>query len=145
MQEKHLEGDGVNSEFSYELKIAGSNLFLIMLTVLSLFILAAVIGGDLVDWDVLGFEVLLPFFVAIMVCEWVKTLSDPLIDVIAVHAGSLFKWVICRYFAVFGTGSMLCILCISVFCFRMLQPLKCLLYISARLFSCRRWACLFPF
>lgn len=62
MQEKHLEGDGVNSEFSYELKIAGSNLFLIMLTVLSLFILAAVIGGDLVDWDVLGFEVLLPFF-----------------------------------------------------------------------------------
>ncbi len=99
---------------AYERKITGNNPIWVILTVLTVFTLACLSGGDLVNWAYLGFEILLPFFVSIMVCEWVKTLSDPLMDVIAVHADSLFRWVAGRYLFVFGLASLLCLMCMAV-------------------------------
>lgn len=98
---------------SLERKIAGNNFLFIILSVLTLFTLVTARGSDLVDWGTVGFEVLMPFFVAIMVCEWVKTLSDPLIDVITVQARSLFLWVVGRFLVVFGLVGALCVACMA--------------------------------
>jgi len=68
-------------------------------------------GGDLVNWHVLGFEVVFPFLIAILVCEWVQTLSDPMIDIIIVHSKSLFSWVAGRFLVVTGIPGVICIIC----------------------------------
>lgn len=104
----------MNVELSYERKITGNNILWIIPSVLALFTLVACIGGDLINWGTFGFEVLIPFFVTIMVCECVKTLADPLIDVIAVHAKSMFLWVVGRFLVVFGIASVFCGACMTV-------------------------------
>ena len=50
-----------------ELKIAGSNLYLISAVFVVAFIFLAWFGGDLLNLSILGFEVIFPFFTAIAV------------------------------------------------------------------------------
>lgn len=86
-----------------ELKIAGSNLYLISAAFVVAFIFLAWLGGDLLNLSNLGFEVIFPFFAAIAVGEWGKTRADENYDVIAAQSKSLFGWVITRYVAIMGT------------------------------------------
>lgn len=98
----------------YERKIAGNNVLWIMSLVLAVFLLVAGNGGELINWGTFGFEVLIPFFTAIMVCEWVRTLSDPLIEVLIVHTKSLFRWIAIRFLVVFGVTGIFCITCMVI-------------------------------
>lgn len=86
-----------------ELKIAGSNLYLISAVFVVAFIFLAWFGGDLLNLSILGFEVIFPFFAAIAVGEWGKTRADENYGVIAAQSKSLFGWVITRYAAIMGT------------------------------------------
>lgn len=94
-----------------ERKRCGVNITLITATVLIAFIAFCMLDGDLVSWPLLGFEVIFPFLIAILVCEWVQTLSDPMIDVVIVHSKSLFRWVLGRYLVVVGISGVMCIIC----------------------------------
>ncbi len=100
----------MNTVIRLEQKIVGSQLVWITLAVLTCFLVLCSIGGDLVNWAYLGFEIIMPFCVTIMVCEWVRTLSDPIIDMIIVHSRFLFGWLVKRFLAVFGLTSMLCVI-----------------------------------
>jgi hypothetical protein len=101
------------SLFAIEWKRCGANVALITLATLSAFTVICVTGGDLIDFSLLGFEVICPFLIALLVCEWVQTLSDPMIDVIVVHSKSLFWWVAGRFFVVAGISGALCIVCMA--------------------------------
>ena len=56
------------------------------------------------------FEVVYPFFAAIVVGEWGKTRSDGNFDLIAAQCESLFPWVLRRYTAAFGGASLFAVL-----------------------------------
>lgn len=84
-----------------EKKIVGSNILWITLLLLGSYIALCVTGGDLVNWVYLGFEVMLPFYAAISVCEWVRTRSDPVFELVLAQAKSLFFWVVRRFLLVF--------------------------------------------
>lgn len=88
-----------------------ANITLITTAALMAFTILCITGGDLVILPILGFEVFFPFLIAILVCEWVSTLSDPMIDVIVVQSKSLFKWVTGRFLVVTGISGVLCINC----------------------------------
>ncbi len=88
-----------------------ANIALITTAVLMAFTVLCITGGDLVSLPILGFEVIFPFLIAILVCEWVPTLSDPMIEVIVVQSKSLFKWVTGRFLVVTGISIVLCITC----------------------------------
>ncbi len=100
----------MNTVIRLEQKIAGSQLVWITISVLVCFLVLCATGGDLVNWTYLGFEIIMPLCVTIMVCEWVKTLSDPIIDMIIVHSRFLFGWLVKRFLAVFGLTSILCVI-----------------------------------
>lgn len=102
-----------------ELKIAGSNLFLISIAFAAALIFLAVIAGDLLDLSSMGFEVIFPFFSSIAIGEWGKTRADDNYDVIASQSKSLFKWVASRYFAIWGTVSLMAVVTmVAVFLIR---------------------------
>jgi len=94
-----------------ESKKCGASITWISTAVLIAFVIICAMGGDLVSWPLLGFEVIFPFLTAILVCEWVQTLSDPMIDVIIVNSRSLFRWVAGRFLVVVGISGALCIIC----------------------------------
>jgi len=94
-----------------ESRKCGVNIIWITAVVLTAFTVLCIMGGDLINWPLLGFEVICPFLIAILVCEWVQTLSDPMIDVVIVHSKSLFGWVAGRFLVVAGISSTLCIAC----------------------------------
>jgi hypothetical protein len=99
------------SVMSIEWKKCGVNITWITATVLIAFIILCAMGGDLVNWPLLGFEVILPFLIAILACEFTQTLSDPMIDIVIVHSKSLFKWVLGRFLVVVGLSGTLCLIC----------------------------------
>jgi hypothetical protein len=95
----------------YESRIAGVNIYWISALIISVFSFFCITGGELVNWNYLGYEVVLVFYCSIAVSEWVKTRSDPMFEVILAQTGSIFGWVLARYlfvyavtgvFAVFG-------------------------------------------
>lgn len=85
-----------------ERKIAGNGFFVIALFVLTGLLILLLTGGNLIDLNVLGFEVIMPFAAAALMCESVKTRSDPMFDVILANAKSLFAWVVRKFLYVFG-------------------------------------------
>jgi len=93
-----------------ERKIAGGNILWITILVLISYIVICITGGELIDWVYLGFEVMLPFYTAIAVSEWVRTKSDPLLEIIIVHARSLFLWVLGRFIYIFGITTTLSVI-----------------------------------
>jgi len=99
------------SVIAIESKKCCVNIIWITAAVLIAFVIFCTMGGDLVSWHLLGFEVIFPFLIAILVCEWVHTLSDPMIDVIIVHSKSLFRWVAGRFLVVVGISGVMCIIC----------------------------------
>lgn len=99
------------SVMAIERKKCSVNIIWITAVVLVAFTVLCITGGDLVNWSLLGFEVICPFLIAILVCECVQTLSDPMIDVIIVHSKSLFGWVAGRFLVVVGISGALCIAC----------------------------------
>jgi len=117
VRQKILEGALTLTVMSIEIRKCGINVVWITAAVLVAFIILCITGGDLVNLPVLGFEVMCPFLIAILVCEWVETLSDPMIDVIWVHSKSLFQWVLNRFIVVAGISGTLCALC--MFCLRL--------------------------
>ena len=94
-----------------ESKKCGVNILLITSAVLIAFTVLCITGGDLVNLSLLGFEIICPFLIALLVSEWVQTLSDPMIDVVIVHSKSLFAWVVGKFFVVAGISGALCIVC----------------------------------
>jgi len=99
------------SVLKIEARRMGANVTIITASALIAITLLSMTGGDLVNLSLLGFEVLCPILIAILVCEWVQTLSDPMIEIIMVHSRSLFAWVVGRYIVVTGISGMLCVLC----------------------------------
>ncbi len=89
-----------------ELKIAGSNLYIISIALVTVLILFAIFAGDLLDLSSLSFEVIFPFFAAIAIGEWGKTRADDNYDVITAQSKSVFQWVMLRYIAIMGMVSL---------------------------------------
>lgn len=88
-----------------ELKIAGSNLYIVSMALVVFLVFLSLFAGELLNVSSIGFEVIFPFYAAIAVGEWGKTKSDDNFDVIAAQSSSVFKWLAIRYIAVMGVVS----------------------------------------
>lgn len=88
-----------------ELKIAGSNLYIVSAALVVFLVFLSLFAGELLDVSSIGFEVIFPFYAAIAVGEWGKTKSDDNYDVIAAQGRSVFRWLVIRYIAVMGVVS----------------------------------------
>lgn len=90
----------------YESKIIGINPLWISALLVGTFLIVCATGGDNISWGHLGFEVIFPFYMAIIIGEWCKTRTDPMFDVISAQGKSLFGWIIRRFLLLFGTASI---------------------------------------
>ncbi len=97
-----------------ELKIMGINPILISFAFITVFVLLALLTGDLLNLSCIGFEVIFPFYAAIAIGEWGRTRADDNYDVIASQGRSLFVWVFFRFLAVFATISLNAVLCMAI-------------------------------
>lgn len=86
----------------YEIKILGINPLWISFLLTATFLFVCGTGGNNVNWGYLGFEVLFPFYAAIVIGEWCKTRTDPMFEVISTQGKSLFGWIIRRFVLLFG-------------------------------------------
>lgn len=93
-----------------ELKIAGSNLYIISMILVVFLVFLAVFAGELLNISSVGFEVIFPFYAAIAVGEWGKTKSDDNYDVIVAQSKSVFEWLAIRYIAVMGMVSIFAVI-----------------------------------
>lgn len=93
-----------------EIKVFGINFFIVSAVFAIILIVLSILAGELLDFFPVSFEVIFPFFAAIVVGEWGKTRADNNFDIIAAQSTSLFKWVLFRYIAAFGTASIFAIL-----------------------------------
>ena len=64
-----------------EVKIFGINFFIVSVAFTVTMIVLSIIAGDLLDFYPVSFEVIFPFFVAIVVGEWGKTRADSNFDI----------------------------------------------------------------
>lgn len=122
---------------NFELKIAGINPVLIFLAVTMIFALLAAFTGELLRLSLVGFEVIFPIFTSIGVSEWGRTRADDNYDIIAAQSSSVFRWVLCRFIAVFAEGSMFALISmvlVSALRRDMTVPEMLLLYISPAFF-----------
>ena len=87
----------------YESKIIGINPFWISALLTATFLIVCATGGRNVNWGYLGFEVIFPFYMAIVIGEWCKTRSDQMFDVISAQGKSLFAWIVRRFVLIFGS------------------------------------------
>lgn len=94
----------------YESKMIGMNPFWISVLLTTAFLIVSTTGGSNVDWGYLGFEVIFPFYAAIVIGEWCKTRTDPMFDVIAAQTNALFIWVARRFLLLFGITTSFSIL-----------------------------------
>lgn len=86
----------------YESKIAGINPLWISALLTATFLFVCGTGGNNVNWGYLGFEVLFPFYAAIVIGEWCKTRTDPMFEVISAQGKSLLAWIVRRFILLFG-------------------------------------------
>lgn len=86
----------------YESKIIGINPLWITTLLTVTFLIVCATGGKNVDWGYLGFEVIFPFYMAIVIGEWCKTRTDPMFDPISAQGNSLFLWILRRFVLLFG-------------------------------------------
>ena len=89
-----------------EAQIFGINFWIVSAAVGAATIAFSLLAGELLDFYPAIFEVVYPFFAAIVVGEWGKTRSDGNFDLIAAQCESLFPWVLRRYTAAFGGASL---------------------------------------
>lgn len=90
----------------YESKIIGKNPIWISALLTITFLIVCKMGGNNVHWGFLGFEVIFPFYMSIVIGELVKIRTDPMFDVISAQGKSVFIWILRRYILLF---SMVCI------------------------------------
>lgn len=93
-----------------EIKVFGINFFIVSAAFAAAWTALSMLAGELLDFYPASFEVIYPFFAAIVVGEWGKTRADDNFDMIAAQSKSLFRWVLFRYIAAFGTSSVFAIL-----------------------------------
>ncbi len=95
-----------------EMKLMGRNFFLVSsaVTFAAVGIAAA---GELLVFDPLCYEVLFPFFTAVVVGEWGKTRADRNFDIIASQSRCLFRWVLLRYITGFALAGGFAVLCMA--------------------------------
>lgn len=96
--------------FKLESKIIGINILWITMLVFILFTLVLLTGGSNIDIVTLFFEIFMPVYMMIVICETVKTKFDPAIENILINAVSYFRLVVARYCMAFGFISILSIL-----------------------------------
>lgn len=94
----------------YEIKIIGINPLWISTLLIGAFLTVCATGGDNVNWGYLGFEVIFPFYMAVVIGEWCKTRTDPMFDGISVSGKSLFGWIVRRFILLFGAISVFAII-----------------------------------
>ena len=90
------------SNIKFERKIIGFSLYWISILAVGTFLFLRSMGGNLINWNTLGCEVIFPFYAAIMTGECVKTRSDPMFEVFEAQSRSLFRWVFLRYLYTFA-------------------------------------------
>ena len=86
----------------YEIKILGINPLWISALLVGAFLIVCGTCGSNINWGYLGFEVLFPFYAAIVIGEWCKTRTDPMFEVISAQGKSLFGWIVRRFVLLFG-------------------------------------------
>lgn len=88
----------------YESKITGINPLWISALLTATFLFVCGAGGNNVNWGYLGFEILFPFYAAIVIGEWCKTRTDPMFEVVSAQSKSLFGWIVRRFVLLFGVA-----------------------------------------
>ena len=89
-----------------ELKIIGVNPIWISALLTGVFLAVCATGGENVHWGYLGFELIFPFYLSVVVSEWCKIRTDPMFEAIAAQAKSLFHWIVRRFLFLFGLVSV---------------------------------------
>lgn len=89
----------------YECKIIGINPLWISSLLVGTLLVVCATGGSNINWGYLGFEIIFPFYMAIVIGEWCKTRTDSMFDVISTQKYSLFHWIIRRFTLLFCTIS----------------------------------------
>ena len=102
------------SNIKFERKIIGFNLYWISILAVGTFLLLRSMGGNLINWNTLGFEVLFPLYTAIMTGECVKIRSDPMFEVFEAQSRSLFRWVFVCYLYTFVVTGILVVIGMTV-------------------------------
>lgn len=93
-----------------ELKIIGLNLLWVTTLVFSIFLLLIVTAGDNIDIVTMFFEIFMPMYMTIVICEVVKIKTDHAIENLLVNTISYFRLVLRRYSLVFSVISIMTIL-----------------------------------
>lgn len=101
----------------YEGKIIGINPLWISVLVIGTFLVVCVTGGTNVNWSYLGFEVIFPFYMAVMIGEWCKIRTDPVFDLISAQGKSLFGWIVHRFATLFAGMCLMIFIGLLLFSF----------------------------
>lgn len=89
-----------------ELKIIGINPLWISTLLTGAFLIVCATGGENVHWGYLGFELIFPFYLSVVIGEWCKIRTDFMFEVIAAQGQSLFYWIFRRFALLFGLVSI---------------------------------------
>lgn len=85
----------------YEWKIIGINPVWISALLTGAFLIICGTGGENLHWGYLGFEMIFPYYMAVVIGEWCKIRTDPMFDVISAQGKSLFQWILRRFALLF--------------------------------------------
>ena len=85
----------------YEWKITGINPVWISALLTGAFLAVCATGGDNLHWGYLGFEVIFPFYMSVVMGEWCQTRADPMFEVISAQGKSVFGWILRRFLLLF--------------------------------------------
>lgn len=85
----------------YEWKITGINPVWISALLTGAFLAVCATGGDNLHWGYLGFEVIFPFYMSVVIGEWCQTRTDPMFEVISAQGKSVFGWILRRFLLLF--------------------------------------------
>ena len=86
----------------YEMKIIGINPIWISALLTGAFLIISNTGGQNAPWGYIGFEVIFPFYMAVVIGEWCKTRTDPMFEVIISQGKSFFGWIVRRFSILFA-------------------------------------------
>ena len=85
----------------YEWKITGINPVWISALLTGAFLAVCATGGDNLHLGYLGFEVIFPFYMSVVIGEWCQTRTDPMFEVISAQGKSVFGWILRRFLLLF--------------------------------------------
>lgn len=104
----------------HELKIIRVNPIWISILLTCAFLIVCINGGENVHWGYLGFELIFPFYLSVVVSEWCKIRTDPMFEVIAAQSKSLFYWIVRRFLLLLGLVSIFALT--GMVCITLLKP-----------------------